>query len=367
MAVHSQEQAPHTWGDAFYVGLTSIELLDAMLAPIVVELHQIDASPRDLNDLEEVDEDPRTLDKLLDGVCCTTDDRHMWMAPFNKVLPTGLLYRDVNLPPTGNYIRINFGDCRHEIAGFNIWNYNKNIEDTCRGVKEFSVYCDDKYVATFLCRKAPGHIHFDFKQLILINQPPSRDPSVKRRVAQVPPMAPQIPSHPTGQIAKTSLRCEPGNRGHSSSREGTSNRVQQQYETALHPCGFIFKLVLLCTWSDVHYIGLDGVEFYDLEGKPLRPKRVHSNHHSVRNLPGMENDIRTEDNLLLGDPGTSRRMWLSPLVQNSTNSLEFVFDEPTHMTYLRLWNYARTPARGARDVEIFFDDFLVYKGIRSSP
>ena len=36
--------------------------------------------------------------------------------------------------------------------------------------------------------------------------------------------------------------------------------------------------------------GLYGLELLDLDGRPLRPKRVHSSHGSVRNLQGMEKD-----------------------------------------------------------------------------
>jgi len=287
-----------------------------------------------------------------------------------------------------NLIRIDLGDTKREVAGFNVWNYNKNVEDTCRGVKEFSVYCDEKYVATFLCRKAPGHVHFDFKQVILLDQPPCMDgrPS---RVQGVPPVAPRMPSRDRGSRCASNSRRSAADRSCSrdgrraASRERARSRgpagadptsfggladpagslVQQQYETPTHPCGFLFKLVLLSTWSDAHYIGLDGVELCNLGGQPLRPKRVHSNHGSVRNLPSMENDIRTEDNLLKGAPGDSGRMWLAPLVRHPPNSIELVFDEPTRISCVHFWNYSRTPARGARDIELYVDDLLVYQGI----
>lgn len=384
-----------TWGDPFYIGLTALEVLDASLTPIPVSLGQIDASPRDLNDLEEVDDDPRTLDKLLDGVGCTVDERHMWLAPFHKsssAPPAAAESRservaaavEASLPR--NLIRIDLGEVPREVTGFHMWNYNKTVEDTCRGVKEFSVYCDEKYVATFLCRKAPGHIRFDFKQVVLLRQPPCTDAKARHGMVQgVPPVAPRMPSRGRSLARSSTDRSLSRDGRRTASRERPISRgrmevaaaaaasrppiaadplkVQQQYETPWHPCGFLFKLVLLSTWSDVHYIGLDGIELYGLDGRPLRPKRVHSNHGSVRNLPNMEHDIRTEDNLLHGAPGASGRMWLAPLKRTPPNSVELVFDEPTTISCMHIWNYSRTPSRGARDIEIYVDDLLVYQGI----
>ena len=37
-----------------------------------------------MNELPHVVNDPRTCDKLLDGVNATHDDRHMWLTPFTR-------------------------------------------------------------------------------------------------------------------------------------------------------------------------------------------------------------------------------------------------------------------------------------------
>lgn len=52
-----------SWGDLHYLGLTGLEVVgrDGQALPVLP--HQLSACPRDLNDLPEYAEDPRTLDK----------------------------------------------------------------------------------------------------------------------------------------------------------------------------------------------------------------------------------------------------------------------------------------------------------------
>eukprot|EP00929_Paragymnodinium_shiwhaense_P020879 TRINITY_DN13777_c0_g1_i1.p1 TRINITY_DN13777_c0_g1~~TRINITY_DN13777_c0_g1_i1.p1 ORF type:complete len:1653 (+),score=426.78 TRINITY_DN13777_c0_g1_i1:112-5070(+) len=362
-----------TWGDAFYVGLTALEVLDASLQPIDLRPEHLEAAPRDLNDLEGVDGDARTVDKLLDGVTCTADTAHMWLAPVYKVAGTGTNGAEQEVAVQRNVLRIDLGGRQRDIAGFHIWNYNQNMEDNCRGVREFSVYCDERYVATFLCRKAPGHTRCDFKQVVLLDQPPSADANVRR--TGVPTVAPRIGARdasslqtgfkapPSGSSERSRVRSSALERSMSRERQRLTDGPQQQYETPLHPCGFVFKLVFSSTWSDIHYVGLDAVEFYDLQGQPLRPKRVFSSVGSVRDLEGMQSDTRTEDNLLRGGPPRPGQMFLAPFIRQPSPHVELVFDEPTRISCMRIWNYSRTPSRGVRDLELYVDDILVYQGV----
>jgi len=72
-----------TWGDDHYVGLTSIEVFDehGMLITVADPINAVTANPYSVADCNDI-HDPRTPDKVIDGVCATCDDSHAWLAPY---------------------------------------------------------------------------------------------------------------------------------------------------------------------------------------------------------------------------------------------------------------------------------------------
>ena len=133
------------------------------------------------------------------------------------------------------------------------------------------------------------------------------------------------------------------------------------YDAARAPIGLTLRFVLLSTWGDPHYIGLNGIEVYDTAHRRVDlAGRLHAVPHSITG------DARTPDKLLDGVNNTwdGKHMWLAPFDMNlpgkdRDNVIHVVLDRAVPFSLIKFWNYSKTAARGVREMMVFVDDALV--------
>ncbi|CAM9286557.1 unnamed protein product [Heterosigma akashiwo] len=332
-----------TWGDRNFFGLTGLNVLVGT-PPVALPLAATAATsvPGGLADIG-FDGDQRTLDKVLNEDNQTTDEGQMWLAPWD--------------PAQDKYVRLDLGG-RERVWGLEVWNYNKSEEDAPRGVKRVAVEADGREVGRFLLRPAPGHALFDFRQAVPLHR---RAP----------------PSSPAPELLPLP---EEGGRG-----RYVAPRLRQDYETWALPSGLLLKVVLHNNWGDPYYVGLDGLQLFDHRGRELRvrPAQVAACPAGLgalgaeyaadpRGRPGNLVDGAAPD-LPLGGGG-GRPAWLAPLARTyhragrtgvapfDVNLVYVLLDRPAALSKVRLWNYGKTPARGAREVSLWLDGRLLYHG-----
>ena len=113
-----------------------------------------------------------------------------------------------------------------------------------------------------------------------------------------------------------------------------SPSLRQDYETPNLPSGLLFKFTFFENWCDGYYVGLDGLEMFDGEGRRLDlcalGARVTAVPHSLQDLDGelgrsFEPDPRTPEKLFFPlapgvAPGQAQHTpWLAPLSRSMTS------------------------------------------------
>ncbi|EFA83430.1 hypothetical protein PPL_03577 [Heterostelium album PN500] len=324
-------QFKSTWGDRYYLGLTSIEVYDENYQLIKLQLSNLIANPKDINDLPGHSGDYRTLDKLIDGKNVTTDDQHMWMIPFRQ---------KHQHDQTDYHLTLDLG-VETTLSCLRVWNYNKNADDASRGAKEVVISLDGKCLTSgYIFRKAPGESNFDYGQtLSFIHHDKHSQESISESYDKMMIFSKQ-------------------------------SYIPQDYKTLFIPSGFVFKFVLLSSWGDKSYLGLNGMQLFDWNEDLIDVSKSRT----VLLPPALNNASNDQTLSRLFDGINSgfdeKHAWcthaLYPYDRSSTGlipiSICLYFDYPISLSMVKIWNYSRVPTRGVEEFAMYIDDLLLFKG-----
>ena len=203
--------------------------------------------------------------------------------------------------------------------------------------------------------------------------------------------------------------------GRPKDKENMTNAfLKQDYEPFPLPTGMLWTVVIHENWNDAYFVGLDRLMLYDAQGVLIDVEaiggRISALPHSLQVLSApstttsYEHDPRTPRKLITTpsvstSTAHSATSWLAPLSRCMTdeeqarsggpqtannplnfpisssyfhphypleNTLYIAFDCPISVSYIKLYNYSKTPARGVKEFSIYCDTKLIFMGTLKS-
>jgi hypothetical protein len=93
------------------------------------------------------------------------------------------------------------------------------------------------------------------------------------------------------------------------------------------PSGQVLSFNIHTTWGDLNYLGLAGIEVYDINGEKVNIQKISACPPDINILPGYGNDPRVVENLIDGNYFTNDEMdvWLTPFTSGEDHTITMDF------------------------------------------
>lgn len=147
----------------------------------------------------------------------------------------------------------------------------------------------------------------------------------------------------------------------------SSHHAKGEFDIPTLPSGSKLVFNIRSTWGDQHYIGLNGIEVFGIDGKPVEISDISANPSDINTLDGYNSDPRVVRNLVDGHYCTKDdfRTWLAPFTAGKNHFIYMTLIKTTKIAMIRIWNYNKSrihTSRGVRDVDVSLDGKMIFSG-----
>lgn len=119
----------------------------------------------------------------------------------------------------------------------------------------------------------------------------------------------------------------------------------------------------------MNYVGLTGIELFDIEGNKIKidEANISACPPDINILPGYGSDPRTIDKLIDDHLFTNDdlHVWLTPFTAGEDHTITLDLVRKHQISMIRIWNYNKSRIhsyRGARFITCQLDGKLIFRG-----
>jgi protein JBTS26 len=139
-----------TWGNIRFAGLTEVQIFDREGEKIQVHPSQFFLRGGPLSSVEGIE-------KIVNGVTESNAEKNMWFTYMPE-------------PPKCLEIGIRLEKCELKEIGFIfIWNYNKSLIESVKGVKEIEILWENQLIFEGTVKRGNGKLDNEYKTVIRID------------------------------------------------------------------------------------------------------------------------------------------------------------------------------------------------------
>jgi len=308
----------NNWGNPYFAGFTEIQFLDKNNE--IIEISNFYTKNNEINNTENMQ---KILLSKNDGN--TIEENKMWYG---------------KMPPKPYFLELVF-ELKNEVQKIKVWNFN-SPRDLDYGLKDIEILYNNEMIWKGEIKKSYGKIDENYCQEISFSNFKEIQENTEKSIKNLI------------DISEFSI----------------FDYKSKFSSIPILPECKILIFTILSTWGDQNFVGLNGIEIFDSDGKPIKilPDQILLYKISSKMEYSMiENSVNLAN--IVSEPFLTKNdqyAWVFEFPKNEKLQIQIMLPEGIAISMIRIWNYNKSriyALRGIKDLlisgdkteNIFFD------------